>query len=90
MTNARGMVTATTVEMVQQALDTIVANENAPALNWAVNYAKHARAMLARNHGVEPSELKTQLLYVVGNMTHWRHPLAKETRATLNNWIKEN
>lgn len=48
----------------------------AKALNYAVNYCKEAMYM-------EGHELDVQCLYIINNITHWRHPQAKEVRQAL-------
>ena len=63
---------------VQEALETIVKNKDLKSLNYCVNYAIEALR--------DPN--KTQLLYVLTNMTHWRGPLAKEVRAALKEATK--
>ena len=63
---------------VQKALQTIVENRELKSLNYCVNYAQ--AALLMKDDSVQ---LKTQLLYVLSNMTHWRGPLAHSVRKTL-------
>lgn len=48
----------------------------ATSLNYAVSYCRAAI-------GMDGEELRVQLLYVLNNITHWRHPQAKEVRAVL-------
>ena len=51
----------------KEALQLIVENQECPALNYAVNYAKAGLVM------DENSEVfKVQYLYVVGNISNWR------------------
>jgi len=52
-------------------------------LNWAINYT--ANALYAPEH-----ELKDRLIRILGNMTHWRHPQAKQCRNVFKMWIKEH
>lgn len=73
-------------EKVKEALQEIVANEKAPALNWAVNYAKYALTMI--DSGASEADLKVQLLYVLSNITHWRGDKAKEVRLVLKGATK--
>lgn len=48
------------------------------SLNYAVNYCQASVMM----H--EDSEaFRTQVLYILNNITHWRHPQAKEVRKAL-------
>ena len=65
-------------QTVQEALQSIVDNKECKALNYCVNYAIVAQS--------DPN--KTQLLYVLNNMTHWRGDLAKQVRATLKEATK--
>lgn len=53
------------------------------SLNYAINYCK--AAMLMEGH-----ELGVQCLYILNNITGWRHEQAKEVRATLKTFAKEN
>lgn len=47
-------------------------------LNWAVNYCQQAMNM------PEGSEaLRVQCLYILGNISKWRHEQAKNVRAVL-------
>jgi hypothetical protein len=62
----------------RKALQTIVDNANLKSLNYAVNYAVVGLSMDESDPGY-----KTQLLYVLSNMTHWRGPLAKQVRQAL-------
>ena len=34
--------------------------------------------------------LRTQLLYAISNAQYWRGPEAKEAKATIRQWIKDN
>jgi len=55
----------------------IIDNQEAKALNYAVNYAKAGLYM------TDKREAKVQSLYLLNNMTHWRGDLAKVTREQL-------
>lgn len=69
---------------VRDAFRTIIAQATkTKAVNWAVNYAREGLAMTEH-------ELKTQCLYVLNNITHWRGELAKTTRETLRKFVAEN
>lgn len=46
------------------------------SLNYAVGYCRCA--LMQRGE-----DLKVQCLYILNNITHWRHPKAKDVRATL-------
>ena len=81
--------------MVTEALQFIVKNEQVPALNYCIGYAQHALFLAnieQSDYSSVKEELKTQLLYVLNNMTHWRQDLLtspttaaeiKECRAVL-------
>ena len=66
---------------VKSALMLIVDNREAKALNYCVNYAKYGIELVDNDFPID--ELKTQLLYVLNNMTHWRGDTAKAVRVTL-------
>lgn len=51
------------------------------SLNWAVNYCLNAMRMSGR-------ELRVQCMYILNNITHWRHPDAKEVRRCLKEYVK--
>ena len=51
-------------------------------LNWAIQRCKMAYE--APDH-----ELKDRLLYILGNITYWRHPQAKQVRNVFKQYIKE-
>lgn len=63
---------------VQNALDVILSDSDnyARSLNYAIHYTRAARAMTG-------ADLRTQCLYILGNITRWRHPRAKYVRDTL-------
>ena len=46
------------------------------SLNYAVNYCKAALDL--KGHALD-----TQCLYILNNITHWRHPQAKDVRKVL-------
>ena len=54
----------------------IIRNREQKALNYAVNYARAGIGMTGR-------EARTQALYILGNITHWRGDEAKQVRASL-------
>lgn len=54
----------------------IIRNKDKPALNWAVNYARAGIGMTGR-------DARTQALYILSNITHWRGDEAKQVRASL-------
>ena len=61
---------------VHRALEGVLVNRDARAVNWAVNYA---RAGL----GMEGEALRVQCLYILNNITHWRGDTATWVRRTL-------
>ncbi len=65
---------------VHKALQTIVDHRSEKAVNWAVNYARAGLSMSGR-------ELHTQVLYILGNIQHWRGLAAKEVRNTLKAYV---
>lgn len=62
----------------REAITTILSDTAAASksLNYAWNYCLAAK-------GMEGHELDVQCLYILNNITHWRHPLGKEVRAAL-------
>jgi hypothetical protein len=70
---------------VREHLMIVICDEKAhgTTLNWAIQRVK--MAYRAPDH-----ELKDRLLYILGNMTHWRHPQAKQVRNVFKQYIKEN
>jgi len=61
---------------VKRALQGILVNRDARAVNWAVAYA---RAGL----DLEGEDLRVQCLYILNNITHWRGDTATWVRRTL-------
>lgn len=72
------------VKKFHQACLNIIDNKNDKALNYAVNYAKYGLLIKEPNN-----EMKTQAMYILSNITYWRHSLAKETRILLKEVIKQ-
>lgn len=64
---------------VHQAFLKIIEHRDEKAVNWAVNYARAGLSLFG-------DDLRTQVLYVLGNIQHWRGPVAKEVRATLKHF----
>lgn len=66
---------------VQEAVNVILSDTKSyqTALNYAVNYAKFALSMSGE-------ELRVQCLYILSNISHWRHPKAKEVRRILKSF----
>jgi hypothetical protein len=67
-----------TNEQVKDAIRIILSDTKSypTSLNYAVNYCRNALSMTGK-------DLAVQCLYILNNITHWRHPQAKEVRATL-------
>lgn len=72
-----------TEEHVKKAFDVILADTKSwsKSLNYAINYVKAGQWM----HG---HELQVQCLYILNNITGWRHPRAKEVRTCLKTFSK--
>jgi hypothetical protein len=66
----------------KDALQEIVNHREEMALNWAVEYARFG---LGLEEGSQ--EFRTQLLYVIGNITGWRGELAKQVRGVIKQAI---
>lgn len=71
---------------IKNALFSIIHNRKEKALNYAVEYARYAVEMI--NNECSDEDLRVQLLYVVGNISHWRGQEAKETREVLKAALK--
>jgi hypothetical protein len=69
-------------EEVQAAIDIILLDEKAynKSLNYAISYCREAKFMYG-------DELRVQCAYILNNITHWRHPLAKEVRTILKKYV---
>ena len=70
-----------TEEQVKAAIEVILSDKKAypTSLNYAVNYCRAARSMSGY-------DLSVQILYILNNITHWRHPEARNVRNTLKNF----
>ena len=68
-------------DCVLWAFKTIVHNQNAPALNYAVEYAKYELIC-------PEDELKIQAIYVLGNISRWNCDDGKKCRAILKAFTK--
>lgn len=69
---------------VKMALDKIIGDKKSynTSLNYAINYT---RAGL----GMSGEELRVQCLYILSNLSSWRHPAAKEVRHILKTFSKQ-
>jgi hypothetical protein len=76
---------------LRECFEAIIANKDAKALNYCVNYAQRGIEMIDRGDELwtTPNNLRVQILYVLNNMTHWRGDLAKQVRASLKHHEKE-
>jgi len=61
---------------VKRALQGILVNRDARAVNWAVNYAREGLDL-------EGKDLRVQCLYILNNITRWRGDTATWVRRTL-------
>jgi hypothetical protein len=68
---------ANAVREFHRACITIEANAGAPALAYAVGYARAGRSMF------DPEAIRVQCLYLLNNITKWRGETAKHCRETL-------
>ena len=61
-----------------EAIKTILSDKKSytTSLNWAIDYCRAAQRLTGK-------ALQVQCLYILNNITHWRHPLAKEVRIAL-------
>lgn len=66
-----------------RACQDVINNQDKPALNYAVGYAKHGLKIKTVCHAAH-----VQALYLRSNLSSWRGPFAKETRNRLDNFIK--
>lgn len=66
---------------VKRAIEVILSDKKAftTSLNWAISYCRAAREMSGKT-------LKGQCLYILNNITHWRHPAAKDVRNVLRSY----
>lgn len=66
---------------VIRAIETILSDKKSysTSLNYAVNYCQNALTYTGH-------DLYVQVLYILNNITHWRHPEAKRVRDVLKNF----
>jgi len=74
---------ATSEKEVKDALAIILGDRKAykTSLNYAVEYVRTGVYMCGEG-------LRVQCLYILNNISHWRHPKAKEVRTILKNFTK--
>ncbi len=72
-----------TEKEVKKAIWIILSDEKSynTSLNYAVGYCQHG---LSQNG----KDLAVQCLYILNNISHWRHPEAKEVRKTLKGFAE--
>ena len=71
-----------TEKEVKEALQVIIDNRQAKALNYAVSYAREGLLL-------KGEALRVQVLYILSNMTGWRGITAKEVRTVLKEFTKQ-
>ena len=73
--------TKSTEQEVKAAISIILSDKKSypTSLNYAVNYCRAAQEMTGH-------ELSVQILYILNNISHWRHPEAKAVRMVLKNF----
>ena len=77
------MGTKVTEVMVHNAVGIILADRKAydKSLNYAINYCRESQSQSGET-------LRVQCLYILNNISHWRHPLAKSVREVLRTYTK--
>lgn len=70
-----------TEQEVKQAIEVILSDKKSypTSLNYAISYCLIALSMSGH-------ELYVQTLYILNNISHWRHPEAKAVREVLKNF----
>ena len=68
---------------MHQCCTAILQSAHDKALNYAIGYARHGLSC-------EGPEAKVQALYILGNITRWRGPMAKQVRESLKSIAKGN
>ena len=71
----------TSVQYFRHACMNILDCQENMAVNYAVNRAKQGLALT--DNSTTDEELRTRALYILTNITHWRGPVATETRSIL-------
>jgi len=72
-----------TIEYFHHACQNVVDDQDNPALNYAVNYAKHGLTITKVGR-----EAHVQALYLRNNLSEWIGSIATETRSCLDNFIR--
>lgn len=68
---------------MRQCCHAILQSAHDKALAYAIGYARHGLTC-------EGHEAKVQALYILGNITRWRGPMAKRVRDSLKQIAKGN
>lgn len=68
---------------MRQCCTAILQSAHDKALNYAIGYARHGLTC-------EGHEARVQALYILGNITRWRGPMAKQVRESLKHIVKGN
>jgi hypothetical protein len=70
------------MEEVKKAIRIILEDKKSypTSLNYAIGYCKFVLQIS------NEAELRVQCLYILNNITHWRHPEAKSVRRTLKDY----
>ena len=75
------------------ALQLIIDNQDNPALNYAIKYAKEAKHILMYQ-GKRSEEFRVQVLYILSNLSGWRQnkkfTITKETIKLVKETLKGN
>lgn len=72
-------------EVYEALLKILAVVEPSTELRYAQAYAQVA--LINRMQG---EDLRVQIIYVLNNLSHWRHTDAPEVRKVLKSFIKEN
>lgn len=68
---------------MRQCCTAILQSAHEKALNYAIGYARHGLTC-------DGQEARVQALYILGNISRWRGPMAKQVRESLKNIAKGN
>jgi hypothetical protein len=69
------------MDKVKDAIRIILSDKKSypTSLNYAVGYCQYAL-------GMSGEDLRVQCLYILNNISHWRHEQAKSVRRTLKDY----
>lgn len=75
---------------VHEAIRTVLSDKRSydTSLNYAVNYARAALSHPDTGKPMAGHELQVQVLYLLNNLSTWRHPDAAKVRETLRTFSK--